>query len=868
MNQLAQKSHWPLTLLMGLSSLLNLILPLFLVRILSADQVGQYKILFLYIVTAPWLLLSSGFGNGIYFWISKPLEIRKSALSATWSLQYVWATSILFLGLLIFLLISFYPELWISNIFEKNLVLFVAISISASIPSSFYEEVQIAQGEIQKAAQYSAIWEFLKTASLFSSAIIYKSIDSMIFIYSMMITMKLITSTWLIYSKDLAKFNIFRNPLLKPVFKYALLSSMAAALAIILGYCDQFVLGHSLTQSEYAAYALGCLSIPPLLIFEQSINKIMLPQLSDSFQNTQTPFVSSLKIVRKAIKDLSFWLIPSSIGLFFYAGSITRILFTDTYPESEKYLMIYCFSYLIYIIPFDAWARARGDSKWILKSTALFALISLVGTMTGVHFFGPVGALTAFLSAQFLLRIYALTQMKKHLHWSIRQIIPYQFILKIFLFSLILGWITQYFITYFNTEFTGLVIMGASFWMVYITLMLPVAQREARKEFKSNKILILTQFLHIGGLERMILNLCRELLRQGQWIPSVFVYDEIQGVDSLEQSFSGISVTRKNKKQGFDLFLGRHIALHCKNQDIDQIHAHDLGALVYAVFAKLFSGGRIRVIYTQHSFVHFQKNKKYVLYEKIFASLADVITTVSFQLKDKYIELGFKPKNIKVIENGIPIKSTQLSQTEKEHLKKVLLQKINRPDLLNLFWIINMARLHPGKGQIETLKIWSFLKPETQKSCALFFIGNETQLEYKQNLLNISQVLSNNHHIIWPGSTLEPEQWFQASNLFISASLEEGLPLSPLEALAAPLPIILSEIPGHSFFKNAAHFFPLENLEEAANKIDKLILSIQNNTYDPSSLDASEILKNRNVEKMALEYSQVYFEEKNDGDSK
>ena len=58
-------SHWPITSTNGAAALFNLFLPLVLVRILSPDQVGRYKIFFLYVMLSPGLFLVTGLNNGL-----------------------------------------------------------------------------------------------------------------------------------------------------------------------------------------------------------------------------------------------------------------------------------------------------------------------------------------------------------------------------------------------------------------------------------------------------------------------------------------------------------------------------------------------------------------------------------------------------------------------------------------------------------------------------------------------------------------------------------------------------------------------------------------------------------------------------------
>src|SRR4051794_25866951 len=81
----AAKSHWPLSLLGGAVSLLNLLLPLVLVRLLTPTEVGHYKIFFLYLVLAPWFCLTAGITSGLGHWAGRE-DRRLGAFSSSWTL--------------------------------------------------------------------------------------------------------------------------------------------------------------------------------------------------------------------------------------------------------------------------------------------------------------------------------------------------------------------------------------------------------------------------------------------------------------------------------------------------------------------------------------------------------------------------------------------------------------------------------------------------------------------------------------------------------------------------------------------------------------------------------------------------------------
>lgn len=850
MQQRVPESHWPLTILLGLSSLFNLLLPLILVRILSPDQVGLYKLFFLYAATGPWLLFSSGFSKGMYFWGShfrNDSESRFQAFSASFSFQLTWGVGILLIGLSILPFLDRIPKFLFS---DPSLFILLIATMALGIASSFYEEVRVSRGENRIAGFFGAFWEVFRTVSIIIAAFHFKDVMAMMIANLAVISLKLLVTTYLVLKLKFATFSLRNNPQTKAIWNYAFPSAGTSVLAVIFGYGDQFILGNYLDPAHFALYSLGCLSIPPLLIFEQSVNKTILPALTKAMaENISTAW----KNFRFAVMDLGLWLIPSAVGLFFFAGPLTRFLFTNKYPETEYFLKIYSAFYLLFVIPFDVWERAQGRTQWILRATGIFAVISLFCTWIAAKYFNAYVVLSSFLFWQFGIRAYGLYTMKNRLGWNYNYTLPLAFLFRAFAVCISLGFVTSWLVQkqteIFGYEILAMFTWGIVFWVVYVATFVPWSLKKERKERNAKKVLILTQYLNIGGLERMILNLSQGLVKHGEWEPSVYVYDGLPGVTTMDESFKDIKVFRQNKKPGFAFRLPLQIVKLTRHEGIDQIHAHDLGALIYAVLAKIFSFGRLRVIYTLHSVVHFKKGPKHQAYEKIFTFFADRIITVSDQLRTIYSEIGIDKKNVTVIENGVPFPDKLDSEADKFKLKAKLI-----PGKENLYWITCLARIHPGKGQLECIKIWNELPTAVREKCLLVFVGGETQLGYIKTVEAARDQAQLAEHIAMTGSTLEPTPWLQASDLLLSASLQEGLPLAPLEGLALEIPVVLSDIPGHGMFKGFAKLFPVDDFK-AGSEIISATVNFPEKRQRPETL-----LRRFSLERMTLDYIKTYNE--------
>ena len=641
------RSHWPLSLLGGSVSLLNLLLPLVLVRLLTPTEVGHYKIFFLYLVLAPWFCLTAGVTNGLGHWAGREGQ-RLAAFRTSWTLLLSVAGIALIAGQLLEPRIADHLE-W--SHFEAELFVWGAF---VTILASFYEEASISSGAIWRGALFSSGFELVRNLTILLAAFIFRRVEAVFAAHVAIVTVKAATGAYLGWRAGFQRLAL-RGGDRRAVLAYALPVSLSAAFAILTNYTDQLVLSEVLPASEFAIYALGCLVVPPLFIFEQSVNKVMIPRLSRAFADGRGD--DARRLYREGISELSWIMIPAAAGLSLFAEPIVSLLFTAKYIEAAKFLRFYAFVYVIYQLPYDVVARARGNGGWILRQLAFFSMLTLFSGYFAAKSFGAMGALLAALASQLALRMTAMRGSARNEGWKLRHTLPFGDWSRYAFFAAagsIVAWGLKDLMGGGLGWFIG---GGALFTVIYMLGTVSTFIRRRAESAERPTVLLLTQYLGLGGLERMILNLGRGLQQTGRWEPVTLVYDEIEGAATLHGEFtrSGIPVVTLQKRGGISLLVVALVVREIFRRRVAVVHSHDLGALIYGVLAKFATLGAVRVVHTQHSFIHLDKAEggRYRLYERFFSLFADRLSTVSEGLRAQYPSVGVATDSVGVIPNGV-----------------------------------------------------------------------------------------------------------------------------------------------------------------------------------------------------------------------
>ncbi|GAB4015988.1 MAG: glycosyltransferase family 1 protein [Bdellovibrio sp.] len=361
------------------------------------------------------------------------------------------------------------------------------------------------------------------------------------------------------------------------------------------------------------------------------------------------------------------------------------------------------------------------------------------------------------------------------------------------------------------------------------------------------KIIHVTQFLGIGGLEKIVLELAKEQQKLGHNV-SVYVYDsERSWVSYFRQQ--GIQVLEPElKKPGYDFDLLKRMKndlLQC-----DVIHTHDLNPLMYLAplyFSLRFFKKLPALIHTAHGMDHVKNYKRALTYEKIVSKMVNQIIAVSKHIEEFYINAcGIDKKRVHFIRNGIKIPEQVIDKTEKMKMRDMLIQRYQldpqKPILMAL------SRVTPLKDQlflIEALK--------KRNDISLLIAGPPSDQSYFDKC---QRELS--PHMKMIGAQSEVLEHNMGADLYVSASTHEGIPVAVLEAMVAKTPVLVSNIPGHSIlnqFGEAAILYNIHDQADFLSHVDQLLSKNNDKLVEHSQ---QIVRQHFSIEKMVQEYMGVY----------
>lgn len=249
----------------------------------------------------------------------------------------------------------------------------------------------------------------------------------------------------------------------------------------------------------------------------------------------------------------------------------------------------------------------------------------------------------------------------------------------------------------------------------------------------------------------------------------------------------GVKRLRLKSKKIISLRTARELSKIIKDNRIHIVHTHLFDADLIGFLATRFCGG-IVLISTIHSFSFFNTCLHIIRYRMLSIFFRKFIA-VSHALKTCLIDkCRIKPENIIVIYNGIEIKKYE-KNPDKNRIEKLKL-KYNIGNNEKIIGIV--SRLDHRKGHKYLISAFEKIIRH-EKNFKLIITGNG---ELKDELVNMVKNLKLDNSVIFTGHSENVNEMLSLFDVFAFPSIDEGLGLVVIEAMASGVPVIASSIGG------------------------------------------------------------------------
>lgn len=288
-------------------------------------------------------------------------------------------------------------------------------------------------------------------------------------------------------------------------------------------------------------------------------------------------------------------------------------------------------------------------------------------------------------------------------------------------------------------------------------------------------------------------------------------------------------------------------------EKFDIIHCHTpMGSVVTRLAAREARKNGTRVIYTAHGF-HFYKGAPLINWmlfypvEWYLAKYTDTLITINQEdLQRVKKRFGKRCNDIQYVPGvGIDTKKFDFEMSEKEKIKLRETLGLKKDD----FVLTCVARLDKNKNQAFLIKCMRELVKE-HKNIHLLLVGRD-ELNGKYQKISKNMNLEDNVHFL--GNRDDVPQILKITNVTVSVSKREGLPVNIIESIICKIPIVAFKCRGmEELIGDEKMGYLIDELDKSKfkNKIKEIYNNKANNIFQLNQCYIEQYITDNVVKKI------------------
>jgi glycosyltransferase involved in cell wall biosynthesis len=334
---------------------------------------------------------------------------------------------------------------------------------------------------------------------------------------------------------------------------------------------------------------------------------------------------------------------------------------------------------------------------------------------------------------------------------------------------------------------------------------------------KRLRLLWLIDSLTVGGAESLIVPFARQL-DSSRYELFLCCLATIQG-NALEKELraANIEVLNLGARNLRDVRAFRRLLRYLREQRIDLIHAHLTYASIWAALASRLT--KIPSVATLH--VAPPSDGRFAVRDRLMRFVTNRwsshVIAVSEALRRRYLERGgLAPSRMLTVHNGIEV---ERFARDARASRALLARDLDIPDSARI--VATVSVLRPGKGIEVLLAAIPRVVAEVPDACFVI-IGDGPM---RETWTKRAQELGVTQHIRWAGYRNDVAALLAGCELFVLPSLDDAFPTVLLEALAAGVPIVATDVGGipEIVDTNVGRLVPANDPNALANAIASLL---------------------------------------------
>jgi O-antigen/teichoic acid export membrane protein len=391
--RLAVQAFW-LTASKVVAALLNIGLPILLVRLMPQTEYGIYKQAFLFVSTAT-NIASLGLGMSAFYFMPRfPERGGQIALNI---LVYNFVA-----GWIPLVALAFYPQV-LKFLFRTDalgpLAVLLGLLALLTLTASLIQQVPTALQDVRYSTLFIVGTQVSRAIMLATAALWFRSVESVLVAALLNQILSLPVLFWYLRGKFPRFWAHFDWQFFKEQLTYALPYGAIGVLWVIERDLDNYFVSALLGPADYAIYSVGWIDVPLLSLILESVVAVLIIRVSALQQEHRKADIRS--VTAAASTRLAAIQLPLFAILFVAGHDLIVLLYTRAYERSANIFLISILLLPLGTILVDPIVRAYKELRTFLLLLRIAGFVFLFSVLAPViHHFGMIGATVAAVVAR------------------------------------------------------------------------------------------------------------------------------------------------------------------------------------------------------------------------------------------------------------------------------------------------------------------------------------------------------------------------------------------------------------------------------------------------------------------------------------
>ncbi len=397
--RLAVQAVW-LTFSKLIAALLNIGLPILLVRLMVPAEYGVFKQAFLFASTATNM---ATFGVGMSAFYFMPRYPERGGQIALNILAYNFIA-----GWIPLIVLACYPRI-LHSLFRTDaldsLAILLGILVLFTLTSSLLQQIPTALQDVRYSTIFIVGTQLTKAIAMALAAIVFRSVESLIVASVIHQILSIAVLFWYLHGRFGRFWIHFDRRFFKEQLAYALPYGAFGLIWVIQKDLDNYFVSASMGPVDYAIYAVGWVDVPLISLILESVVSVMIVRISALQQEDRKADI--LSITAAATNRLAAIQFPLFMLLFVAGHDLIVLLYTKTYERSADIFLVTLLLLPTSVFLMDPIIRAYKEMRHFLIGVRIAIFIGLFCALGPViHYFGMMGAAITAVCAQMIERFF------------------------------------------------------------------------------------------------------------------------------------------------------------------------------------------------------------------------------------------------------------------------------------------------------------------------------------------------------------------------------------------------------------------------------------------------------------------------------